>query len=212
MGHDNIPFRRSITLTNIDCACVIGICAREQTRAQPLFLDLVIELPPEAQHVSSLDHTIDYTVIVKAIQFFCQHGHWLLIEDLAAGLMRWLLTPPHPSEGRTSIERATLTIRKPWAVGDAALPSLSFHGQASGGDISEETLVLVDTGCVSARRIVLKEGENWTKYPRRCFFVLSGSLQRPSGEKFARDGIQGRTTGAEEYLASQVTVLLEIDR
>ena len=222
---DDRPYSRSITLTGIDCACVVGLEEWEQTRAQPLQVDVVMELP-QSRHVSLLEETVDYTVIVKAIQFFCRHGHWLLIEDIAQGLMRWLLLPPHPSEGRTQIERAAVTIRKPEALDGAAIPQLTVRGEAADGQGSKagqggqsngpgeaaaDGGLLIATPCVTARRVVLEAGCSRIKPPRCCLFVLSGSVKLP-GRTLDRAGIEGRTTRPLECHARETSVLLEIER
>lgn len=212
-------FRSSITLTDIDCACVVGICEWEQVDAQPLRLDVTMQMP-ERKHVSTLDETIDYTVLVKAIQFFCRHGHWLLIEDIAEGLIRWLLQPPHPSERRVRIERAAVTIRKPRAARGAAMPDLTITGTAPAIDENPcgNMVVLVESSCVSARRIVLPQEQRYTKSPRHCFFVLSGSLECVEnaetgvGVSIGRGSIEGRTVQQQEYRAVADAVLLEIQR
>lgn len=151
-------------------------------------------------------------MIVRAIQFFCQHGHWLLLEDVAEGLARWLLYPPHASEERARVERISVTVRKPGALGNAGRAAVTYTADAtSEPGTGAGICILVETSCVVARRVLLETGRVWTKHRRHCFFVLSGALDR-SGASIARGSVLGRTIDSHEYKALQHSVLLEVER
>jgi dihydroneopterin aldolase len=201
-----------VVLANIDCTCVVGIHALEQVQAQRLEIDVIMDVYRRGQLSNSLKTTVDFDVTVKAVQFFCQHGHWLLAEDIAEGIARWLLLPPHDSERRAPIDSITVKVRKPDVFKGLAVPSVECKADvpASASGPSRETTIL-ETSCVSAKRLILEAGEKWTKQPRESLFVLSGVL-RSSGADLPQKCIGGRSIEAVEYQVIETAALLVLER
>ncbi|HHO49982.1 MAG TPA: hypothetical protein ENK18_03710 [Deltaproteobacteria bacterium] len=141
--------------------CIVGILPRERIEPQPLHLDLSLSLDLDpCGETGELDRGIDYAAVDTQIRFLCIEGRFRLIESLARAVLRLLLAPPDPSEGRTAIERARVRVTKPTVL-RAARPSIVLERTAAWAASSDPSQqLLVDAPGIRARRLVLGAGRS----------------------------------------------------
>jgi 7,8-dihydroneopterin aldolase/epimerase/oxygenase len=81
----------------------IGVHAHEKGRAQPLIVDVEIELADP--RVDRLSDTIDYETVVEAARAVAASGHVDLVEEYAERLARACLSNPLARRVRVRIDK-----------------------------------------------------------------------------------------------------------
>ncbi len=121
----------TIHIDNLRVEGVIGVHPHERERPQPLILSLSFQRDRSgiagAGGVDSLEATIDYAEVARAVREFVRESRFRLLETLAANLAA------HLAE-RFAPERLTLTIRKPAAIADSDGPAVSLTLVRDGED------------------------------------------------------------------------------
>lgn len=101
----------NVCIENLQTEAVIGVYAFEQQAPQPLLIDL--ELATDFTRAFASDHlqdALDYDAISQQVRAFCQQSRYALLEALAGGLIRLLLSE------HSTIDQVTIRIRKPQAL------------------------------------------------------------------------------------------------
>lgn len=103
----------------------IGIYEHEHDRAQPLIIDVELDVIPSgaATGFAHIGDTLNYEVVVAKARAVADAGHILLVEAFAERLVQSLLDDPR-------VMRARVRIEKPEALAPAA--------QAAGVEITAE--------------------------------------------------------------------------
>ena len=81
----------------------IGVHAHEKGRAQPLIVEVEIELADP--RVDRLSDTIDYETVVEAARAVAASGHVDLVEEYAERLARACLSDPRARRVRVRIDK-----------------------------------------------------------------------------------------------------------
>jgi 7,8-dihydroneopterin aldolase/epimerase/oxygenase len=96
----------TITLSDLEVDCRVGITAAE--RAQPQRLRITLDLETDfaaAARTDDLGNTIDYQAVADAILRLAGQGQWQLIEKLAADIAQLVLDTFKPA-------RVTVEVKK----------------------------------------------------------------------------------------------------
>jgi dihydroneopterin aldolase len=83
--------------------------------------------------------TIDYATVASQIAFLLQSCRFHLLETAAHALTRYLLAPPALGEDRPRLQKLTLRLVKPKALGGNGIPSLEVHRTAADVKLGHET-------------------------------------------------------------------------
>jgi dihydroneopterin aldolase len=81
----------------------IGVHAHEKGRAQPLIVDVEIELADP--RVDRLSDTIDYETVVSAARAVAASGHVDLVEEYAERLARAVMADPRARRVRVRVDK-----------------------------------------------------------------------------------------------------------
>lgn len=108
-----------IFVTGLKVEAEIGVYAHEKGRAQPLVVDVELDVPTAG--ASRLADTVNYETIGQFARAIVAEGHIQLVEDFAERLARACLT-----DGR--VMRARVRVEKPLA--------LAPHAAAAGVEIT----------------------------------------------------------------------------
>lgn len=131
--------RATIHVTDLRVDCLIGCLARERLHAQTLRVDLSLDLDHNAASLSDrLDDTWDYAAMARDLTFVLQQGRFYLLEAAAQVLLRYLLSPPGPSEGRPQPIAATLRLTKFGVLPGQATPSVELQASAEELEYKQE--------------------------------------------------------------------------
>ena len=131
--------RATIHVTDLRVDCLIGCLARERLHAQTLRVDLSLDLDHNAASLSDrLDDTWDYGTMARDLTFVLQQGRFYLLEAAAQVLLRYLLAPPGPSEGRPRPIAATVKLTKFGVLPGQATPSVELQASAEELDYAQE--------------------------------------------------------------------------
>jgi dihydroneopterin aldolase len=113
----------SVEIRGLTCRCIIGIRARERRVAQPVRLNIKLEVELERAGKSGrIAHTVDYSRASTELIALLQFRRYLLLEVAAEECTGWLFAA-HPA-----IKAVTLSIEKPRALA----------GQAESGGVTIE--------------------------------------------------------------------------
>jgi dihydroneopterin aldolase len=104
----------------------VGLYPHERGRAQPLVVDLELQLAPGP--VVHLRDTVDYDRVVRAAKAIAAEGHVELVETYAARLLAACLAEPR-------VTRARVRVEKPGAVPDADAAGVEVTGTAGLGEL-----------------------------------------------------------------------------
>jgi len=108
-----------IFVTGLKVEAEIGIYAHEKGRAQPLVVDVELDVP--AAGVERLADTVNYEMVGDAARAIAAEGHIGLVEAFAERLARACLADPR-------VMRARVRVEKPLA--------LAPHASAAGVEIT----------------------------------------------------------------------------
>lgn len=113
-----------INLQGLKVQCVIGVYPSERTRPQPLVVDLQLYLNTRAAgRLGGLRRTVDYARVAAEVRFLLESAHFLLLEEAAEALARYLLAPPPAGVERAAIDAVGVRLEKPDAL-TGVTPSL----------------------------------------------------------------------------------------
>ena len=108
-----------IFVTGLKVDAQIGVYAHEKGRAQPLVVDVELDVPSAGTR--KLADTVNYETVGEAARAIAAKGHIKLVEDFAERLARACLTDPR-------VMRARVRVEKPLA--------LAPHAAAAGVEIT----------------------------------------------------------------------------
>lgn len=132
--------KATIHVTDLRVDCLIGCLARERLHPQTLRVDLSLDLDTNAASLSDrLDDTWDYAAMARDLSFVLQQGRFYLLEAAAQVLLRYLLAPPGPSEGRPRPTGASIKLTKFGVLPGQATPSVELQARAEELDYTHET-------------------------------------------------------------------------
>ena len=137
----------SIRLNQLEVSCIVGVYPSERLIPQPLILDLelFIDTRPAAQG-GGLKASIDYAKLCGELEFLLKSCRFLLLEEAAEAICRYLLAPTLTSIPRARIDSVSLALSKPEALKGRATPSVVVHRKRGEYSFEEEvkTFGLVD--------------------------------------------------------------------
>jgi dihydroneopterin aldolase len=81
----------------------IGLYPHERGRAQPLFIDIELELAPH--HVGGIADTVNYETLAAKARSLAAEGHVELVETFAERLVAACLEDPRTLSARVRIEK-----------------------------------------------------------------------------------------------------------
>ncbi len=108
-----------IFVTGLKVEAQIGVYAHEKGRAQPLVVDVELDVPTAG--IARLADTVNYEMIGEAARAIAAEGHIGLVEAFAERLARACLSDPR-------VMRARVRVEKPLA--------LAPHASAAGVEIT----------------------------------------------------------------------------
>jgi dihydroneopterin aldolase len=128
-----------IELKGLEVDCVVGLYPRERHVAQRLRLDLAMYFSTEqAARKEALSASVDYAAIAAQLSFLLRSCEFRLLETAAHALARYLLAPPALGERRAQLERITLRLTKPFALGATTIPTLQIERDRHWVEITQE--------------------------------------------------------------------------
>jgi dihydroneopterin aldolase len=105
--HQGAPQARivmtKIFVTGLKVEAEIGVYAHEKGRAQPLVVDVELDVP--AAGARRLADTVNYETIVQSAQAIAAEGHIGLVEQFAERLAQACLADPRVTRARVRVEK-----------------------------------------------------------------------------------------------------------
>jgi len=203
-----------IELDRFVVPCVIGILDSEQQATQPLEVEVGLGLDLEAAgDTGDLSASVNYADVCDEVRFLARAGHWRLLETLALAVLRHLLAPSGPGEGRAALQGVRLALKKPEILGGRAVPGIRMARDAEWREVTTllaegiEAEVLVRVDDVGAYRATLAQGASWRVASPVALRVVSGTVR--IGDATHRAGAE--VTWDDEPLVAQtpaVTLLV----
>jgi dihydroneopterin aldolase len=92
-----------IFVTGLKLEAEIGIYRHERGRAQPLVVDVELDVPTAG--VERLADTVNYETILKAARAIAGEGHIELVETFADRVARACLADPRVTRARVRVEK-----------------------------------------------------------------------------------------------------------
>lgn len=92
-----------IFVTGLRIEAEIGVYRHEMGRAQPLIVDVELDVPTAG--VERLADTLNYETVVKAARDVAAQGHIQLVEAFAERLARVCLEDPRVTRARVRVEK-----------------------------------------------------------------------------------------------------------
>ena len=92
-----------IFVTGLKVEAQIGVYAHEKGRAQPLVVDVELDVP--AAGVEKLSDTVNYEMVGEAARAIVAEGHIGLVEAFAERLARACLADPRVTRARVRVEK-----------------------------------------------------------------------------------------------------------
>lgn len=115
----------TIALRNLQFRCIIGLYPRERREAQPIEMDLELDLSIERAVISHcLEETVDYSALVDELGFLLDHAQFDLLETAGHAICHFVLGYRPLDRRRGQIEQVRLSLRKPKALNGSAYPEL----------------------------------------------------------------------------------------
>ena len=102
-----------VSINDLSVEAIIGVYAYEQECRQPLLLDIEIYTDISGvAHSDHIDDAIDYAKIAESISQFCYQSGYQLIEALAEGIAKLILS-------QNKVFGVKVKLRKPQALAKA---------------------------------------------------------------------------------------------
>ena len=113
-----------IGIEGLEVSCFIGVYPRERLIKQSVIVNLRLFFDSRPSGRSDcLSDTISYEFLCQEISFVLENSRFSLLEAAGEALCRFLLL--RDSNGRTiPIQEVWLELKKPWALGGKAIPSV----------------------------------------------------------------------------------------
>jgi dihydroneopterin aldolase len=110
--------RDQIRISGLTCDCIVGIFPEERVKAQPLVLDLALDvaLGPAAKS-GDLTKSVDYGRLAGDLTFILEAGKFRLLETAGLALCHYVLTG-------SLVTAVAVTIHKPAALGGRGVPAI----------------------------------------------------------------------------------------
>ena len=157
----------SIRLNQLEVSCIVGVYPSERLTPQPLILDLQLFLDTrKAAQGGGLKASIDYAKLCGELEFLLKSCRFLLLEEAAEALCRYLLAPTLTSVPRARIESVSLTLSKPEALKGRAIPSIIIHRKRDEYSFEEEVKgfglvdIIYETKGCGIYRLRIESGKN----------------------------------------------------
>lgn len=114
-----------IRITNLRLRTYIGFNEEERSKQQDVVINIAIHYPAHAaQTTDQVDQALNYKTICKQVITHVEEGRFLLLEKLVSDLLA--IATEHPS-----VERASVTVDKPFALRFADSVSLTLEWEKS---------------------------------------------------------------------------------
>ncbi len=169
-----------IELDEFIVPCTLGVLEKEQRTVQTLAISLRMELDLEGAAGGDLTQSVDYAAIRDQVRFLAQHGRFRLLETLAFGIARLVLSPPAPGEARVGIDGVRVHLRKPDILDDA-VPGITISRVSTWCEVETRMLQdkvwaerLASTPRSAAHRVTVQPGATWSVPPVCAVMVLAG--------------------------------------
>jgi dihydroneopterin aldolase len=92
-----------VFVTGLKLQAEIGVYRHERGRAQPLVVDVELDVPAAGSR--RLRDTVNYESVVKAAREVAAQGHIVLVETFAERLARACLADPRVTRARVRVEK-----------------------------------------------------------------------------------------------------------
>jgi len=199
-----------IELERFVVECIVGVLPSEQAAPQPVEIEVALGLDLDAAgDMDDLGNTVDYAATCAEVTFLAKAARFRLLETFGLAVLRHLLSPPAPGEGRTALDSARIVLRKPAVLGGRAVPGVRIERKAKWRKVAARNLaegvraeVLVETADVGVYRVLLtKESRFNVKHPVEVR-VLAGHVATKDdslepGEQAAWSGEQALVAGED---------------
>jgi FolB domain-containing protein len=181
----------SLSKVSLSFPCVLGLTEWERRETQTLELELAMSLDLDEAAGGDLRHSVNYAAALDHVQFIAQHGHWRLLESMAAAMARLVLSPPAAGERRAQVRSVVVRLRKPDVFGGRAVPSVEIQRDADWYETREfsnaatgptRIEVLQETPETGAYRIHLPPGASWVSPNGMTLQVICGRALASGGE------------------------------
>ncbi len=110
-GPDRLIRSQKVLVRGLKLDAFIGVHGHEKDRAQPLIIDVEIDLEP--QRVEGIEGTFNYEAVVAAAQAIVAEGHIDLVETFAERLAGACI-------GQDAAQRVRVCVLKPMALAPQA--------------------------------------------------------------------------------------------
>lgn len=129
----------SIRLSQLEVQCIVGLYPSERLRPQPLILDveLFLDTRPAASG-GGLNTSVDYAKLCGELEFLLKSCQFVLLEEAAEALCRYLLAPSLESIPRARIEAVSLCLSKPNALAGRACPTVKVFRESKEYEFEQE--------------------------------------------------------------------------
>jgi len=92
-----------VFVTGLKLEAEIGVYAHEKGQAQPLLVDVELDVP--AAGAEQLSDTVNYETVLEAARALAAEGHIELVETFAERLAQACLTDPRVTRARVRVEK-----------------------------------------------------------------------------------------------------------
>ena len=129
----------SIRISSLRVDCIVGIYPSERTVSQPLDIELELFMDTrEASRGGGLKDSIDYACLCGEVRFLLQSCRFVLLEEAAEALARYILCPLLESLPRACVEGVRVAVSKPNALNGAAIPTICISRKRDEYQFAEE--------------------------------------------------------------------------
>ena len=115
-----------ISIKGLSFDCVIGLYPDERRRQQTLEVDVVLNLDLRKAAYQGMKHSLDYNALSGEVRFIMEHGKFQMLETAAEALSAYILHPYRHIQRRPLPSSATVTLKKPQALGHSAVPAIKI--------------------------------------------------------------------------------------
>ncbi len=109
----------TITITDLEIHCIVGILEHERADAQAIFVDVELDTDfAQAHATEDVRHTVNYAEVSQRLAELAQMRKYQLIETMVEDCCALIF------DRWPAVTRARVTIKKPTAVPDARYPAV----------------------------------------------------------------------------------------